>query len=97
MTGAQIYLPQASAFSGTTGSSVTLILVNCVLSRNQFVLFGALAGQSGLRLNIQVSGSTIVGNNNLIIGVAIAAGGTGDVALQFSGSQIDGNTVSERQ
>lgn len=94
VTGQQVSFIQAAAYDAFVSPQITLILEgNTVISKNQFVVFGALAAQSGMQLDLQVTDSQVL-DNQFVVAAGIVTGGAGTARLNAVNSEVRGNMLS---
>ncbi|KAL4458674.1 hypothetical protein ABPG75_013539 [Micractinium tetrahymenae] len=95
MTGLQLAFLRAASFPTGTATDRTfqISIVDSVIAKNQFVIFGALAAQAGLSIDLQISNSQVF-DNQLTVAAGIVSGAAGRASLNTANSEVRGNMVA---
>ncbi|KAL4458673.1 hypothetical protein ABPG75_013538 [Micractinium tetrahymenae] len=99
LTAQQVSFSRAAAFplgtkaGGPGDRTFQLIIEDSSITRNQFVIFGAMAAQAGLAVDLQVTNSQVL-DNQLIAAAGIASGSAGKANLTITNADIRGNMVA---
>jgi hypothetical protein len=93
LTGLHLSFATAAAFKTPISPFIRLSFQDCIIARNQLLLFGAAAAQLNLAIDVQVSNSKII-DNMLVAAAAASVGGSASASLSMINSDVSGNMVA---